>query len=223
MKVVGRILYAMLAVFAFWFALNYAQGRMQFLYFDKYGNEAITYENDAFFYGSGRDYRSDLTLFETEGNGYQISFYEAADVKESSDSIEVSTYVNAILKSDMPIEQNYYITFSNDNEELSLQFFQFQGLEISMLLNENNDAYGILSSLLVNGYDQFDLYDEDDNLLWTSTFEILGSQFILEDELITYYDAFGTLPLTELTDQHVYPKYTHSTKEFISVLYISLA
>jgi hypothetical protein len=223
MKVVGRILYAMLAVFAFWFTINYAQGRMTFLYFDKYGNEAITYENDAFFYGSGRDYRSDLVLYEVEDNGYRVAFYEVADVDESSDAIEVTSYINAVITNSTTLEQNYYMTFSNSSEELSLQFFQFQGLEIAMLLNENNDAYGVASSVLVNGYDQLVISDEDDNILISTSFEILESQLILEGKLTAYYDTFDELPLAELTDDHVFPRYTHSTKEFVSVLYIAIA
>lgn len=223
MKVIGRILYAMLAVFAFWFTFNYAQNRMSYLYFEDKGNEALTYENDAFFYGSARDYSSDEILLEIEEDGYRIAFYEVADVKENTNSIEVTTYIAALLTYDQGIDKNYNITFSNDDEQLTLQFYQFQSLDIAMMLNENNSEYGIDATLLLNGYTSLDLYNEEDTLVLSHDFTITDNQLIIEDEIISYYDQNEALPFDALIDNHIYPKYTHSVSDYLSVLYISIA
>lgn len=223
MKVIGRILYAMLAVFAFWFTFNYAQNRMSYLYFEDKGNEALTYENDAFFYGSARDYSSDEILLEIEEDGYRIAFYEVADVKENTNSIEVTTYIAALLTYDQGIDKNYNITFSNDDEQLTLQFYQFQSLDIAMMLNENNSEYGIDVETLLNGYETFDLYNEDDDIVLSHDFTVTNNQLVIEDEVTAYDNQNDELPFDELIDHHIYPKYIHSIEDYLSVLYISIA
>ena len=223
MRVIGRILYAMLAVFTFWFAFNYAQSRMAYLYFQDKGIEALTYDNDAFFYGSGRDYNSHEALANIEFSNIRITFYETADADDTQSDLIVDTYITAVLVSDTDIEDTYFISFKNGENTQTLKFFRFQTLNIAMLLNEHNNEYGVLSDVLVDQYTSVEIYSQDDELLHTESFELTNDMLKIEDAVTNYYDTNNELPFTELEDQDIYPMLSHSISDYMHVMYITIA
>ncbi len=224
MKIVGRVAYAILAVFVFWFAIDYARGRMEFRYFSDKGEEAITLGDDAFFYGGGRDYSNETILFEIDTNGYRIAIYEVADATLTDDALNVETYVYGLLFSDADLEDIYEISFVSSTSTIQTTFVLFQPyLNVGMMVNEDSNQYGILSSkLLAKNFDTIILSDETGKELANVDFSIQSSQFILEKELNTFYNDNQTLPLNQLTSIGIYPRFTHSLEPYMNILYLSL-
>lgn len=143
MRVLGRIGFALLAVFTFWFAIDYARGAMTIQYFENEGVTAVLENDDVFFYGSARDYNQRGSLFSIEKEGYTISFYEIADAKIMNDELTVQSYIYIILRSDEDLLDTYYLNLSNGTDELELEFYPFRTLNIRMALNEALSEFGV--------------------------------------------------------------------------------
>ena len=219
MKVFGRIAYALLAVFAFWFAVDYARGRMTIEYFENEGNEAILLNEDSFFFGSARDYNQKTALYEVKEQGYTLSLYEIADVNIVNQGIEIETYAYIILKRDQTLNEAYTLQFLNGNQVLEVEFLRFRTLNIMMGLNETMTEFGISKSLILSEpFDEIKLLDQSRNLIFQSTFELLASDFIIETQLTNYFEAHQGLPLTELTDQDIYPAFTHTLDDYLYIM-----
>ncbi len=225
MRVVGRIFFAILAVFAFWFTIDYARGRMSYLYFQDEGTKALAYSDDAFFYGSGRDYSYQTSLFTAEDSRFRIAFYETADttINEDTNELTVSPYINAVFIDRDGVDGYYRIVFSNEIDSLELSIIQFQVLDIAMLCNVGGTEYGINEiDLLNSNFTSFTIYDGNENLLWTQAFSITNDQLVIEDKLRDYYNTNEELPLDQLVSDQIYPKYTHTLEPYVHVMYISL-
>jgi hypothetical protein len=224
MRVLGRIGFALLAVFTFWFAIDYARGAMTIRYFENEGQTAVTENDDVFFYGSARDYNQRGALFAIEQEGYTVSFYEIADAKIANNTLTIDSYIYIILRSDEELLETYYLKLTNGTEELELEFYPFRTLNIRMALNEELNEFGIASSRIIEGeFNQISLLDQYKNTLFTETFSILETSLILEDELTTYYETYDKLPFTELEDMNIYPKITHDMGSYIHIMYMSVA
>src|SRR5690554_4823234 len=84
MKIVGRIVYAIVMVIFFLFTFNYAQELMTSLYFEDKGvpileEETIDY---TFFYGSVPDYYAVEPVFSIDQEGYEFRIFEIATTEE---------------------------------------------------------------------------------------------------------------------------------------------
>ncbi len=225
MKIVGRILYAMLAVFVFWFAIDYARGRMEFLYFSEKGQEALDLNDDAFFYGSGRDYHYQNELFSGTFESYTITLYEAADATIEEDVLNVETYIYGILHDTQELQDLYHVDFIADDSVLEVQVVKFREfLNIGMMTNDIGDQYGIAKEAMFTAdFHTLSISDANDNEFMNIPFELNESSFVLEDVLTNYYETNESLPVEELTDQAIYPRYVHTLEPYMHVLYISIA
>lgn len=223
MKLVGRILYALLAVFAFWFAIDYARGAMTIRYFENEGQTAVDEGDDVFFYGSAHDYNQRGSLFTTSTSGYTISMYEIADVKTNPE-FSVTSYLYIILRSEDTLDDIYYLNFIDEDASLELSFYPFRTLNIHMILNEDQNEYGILAEMIVEGqFTSIQLLDTYKNVVFEVPFAFDGSTLVLEDQITSYYETHEELPFTALTDHSIYPKITHDYSHYISIMYISIA
>ncbi len=223
MKIFGRIIYALLAVFTFWFVLDYARGSMTIQYFENEGAKAVELSDDIFFYGSARDYNQRTFLYETNNQGYEISIYEIADVSIINEGLLVDTYIYIMLKSDDIMSTTYYLRFSDGTNTIDLEFMKFRTLNIMMALNQDMTEFGVSKEVILeNEYTEILLLDQYKNTIFSDTFELVESDFIIEDKLTSYYDQNEILPLTELTDFDIYPAFTHEMDDYLSTLWISL-
>jgi hypothetical protein len=223
MKIFGRVVYALLAVFTFWFVLDYARGSMTIQYFENEGREAVELSDDVFFYGSARDYNQRNAIYETESLGYTISIYEIADARITSNDIIVDTYAYIMLKSEDVMTSAYYLRFSNGVDMIDVEFMNFRTLNIMMALNQEMTEFGVSKEIILEKeYTEILLLDEYKNTIFTKTFELNTSDFIIEDRLVSYYNQNNILPLTELTDFDIYPAFTHEMDQYMSTLWVSL-
>lgn len=223
MRVLGRIGFALLAVFTFWFAIDYARGAMTIRYFENKGNKAILENDDVFFYGSARDYNQRGSIFSISKEGYTVSFYEIADVKEAT-PLEVDTYIYMILRRNDTLQETYYLELSNGTDTLELEFYPFRTLNIRMALNEELSEFGVKDEVIVDkNFTTIKLLDQYKNTIFEDNFTLDEISLILEDQLSTYYALNEKLPFTELTDDNIYPKMTHDMGNYISIMYISVA
>ena len=223
MKIFGRIVYALLAVFTFWFVIDYARGSMTIQYFENEGAEAVELSDDLFFYGSARDYNQRTSLYESSNEGYTISIYEIADASIVSEELILDSYIYVMLKSDEIMSSTYYLRFSDGTNTIDFEFMKFRTLNIMMALNQEMTEFGVSKEVILeNEYTEILLLDQYKNTIFTDTFELVESDFIIEDRLTTFYDQNDILPLTELTDYDIYPAFTHEMDAYISTLWISL-
>jgi hypothetical protein len=223
MKIFGRVVYALLAVFTFWFVLDYARGSMTIQYFENEGAKAVELEDDIFFYGSARDYNHRNALHISNDQGYTISIYEIADASIKNNELDVDTYTYIMLKSDDLLGNLYYLRFTDGSNHLDIEFMRFRTLNIMMGLNQEKTEFGILKDvILANNYTHVLLLDQYKNTIFTDTFELATEDFIIEDRLITFYNENEFLPLTELTDFNIYPAFTHEMDAYMNTLWTSL-
>ena len=223
MKIFGRVVYALLAVFTFWFVLDYARGSMTIQYFENEGKEAVELSDDVFFYGSARDYNQRTAIYESENLGYKISIYEIADARITNNNIEVNSYAYIMLKSDNSMTTPYYLRFSNGVDTLDVEFMKFRTLNIMMALNQEMTEFGVAKEVILDKtYTEILLLDEYKNTIFTESFSVLESDFIIEGRLTSYYDQNEILPLTELVDFDIYPAFTHEMDQYMSTLWVSL-
>lgn len=222
MRVLGRIGFALLAVFAFWFAIDYARGAMTIRYFENEGSQAVLENDDVFFYGSARDYNQRGAIFSISKEGYTVSFYEIADVKEAT-PLEVETYIYMILRSDEELAETYYLELTNGTDDLELEFYPFRTLNIRMALNENLSEFGVKDEVIIGAnFNQIKLLDQYKNTIFEDTFNLNETSLILEEKLTSYYEIHEELPFTALSDENIYPKITHDMGNYISIMYISV-
>ncbi|MDO9629656.1 MAG: hypothetical protein Q7I99_07120 [Acholeplasmataceae bacterium] len=223
MRVFGRVVYALLAVFTFWFVLDYARGAMTINYFENEGAHAVEIHDDIFFYGSARDYNQRTALFETDSLGYTVSMYEIADANTRGQEIVVSSYIYIMLKSDDLMNQVFYLRFSNGTDQLDVEFMKFRTLNIMMGLNDLKTEFGIAKeTILEKNYNEIMLLDQYKNTIFTKSISLEESDFIIEGRVTSYYEQNDRLPLTELIDFDIYPAFTHEMDAYINILWISL-
>jgi len=219
MKVFGRVAYALLAVFAFWFAIDYARGNMTFEYFENEGNEAILLNDDSFFYGSARDYNQKSALYEVSQSGYTISIYEIADVRLINEQLDIQSYAYIILKSEQTLGSVYTMQLLQGTQVIEVEFLRFRTLNIMMGLNETMTEFGITKELILSEpFEQIRLLDHERNVIFTQIFELNDSDFIIEPLITTYYQTHDALPLTELVDQDIYPSFTHTLDDYLFIM-----
>lgn len=222
MRVLGRIGFALLAVFTFWFAIDYARGAMTLRYFENEGKIAVDENDDSFFYGSARDYNQKGALYTITEQGYTISFYEIADVDTKS-GLVVNPYIYIILRSDDRLDDTHYMKLIGGETDLELEFYPFRTLNIRMALNEELQEFGIKDEKIINkGYQELQLLDQYKNIVFEVPFEINEDQMILESKITSYYEVNNQLPFTALTSENVFPKITHEMDNYMHIMYISL-
>lgn len=222
MKLVGRILYALLAVFTFWFAMDYARGAMTLKYFENEGQTAVEEGDDVFFYGSAHDYNQRGAIDTINQSGFTISFYEIADVK-TSPAFEVTPYLYVILRSEDILQDTYYLTFIEGETSLELTFYPFRTLNIQMVLNQDHNEYGILAQTVIDGhYSTIQLLDTYKNVVLEAPLSFNESDLVLEDTITSYYEEHEELPFMALTDHSIYPRITHDYSHYISIMYVAI-
>lgn len=224
MRIFLRVVYALLATFTFLFAVDYARGRMAILYFENEGNIAINEQDDSFFYGSARDYNQRNALLEVNDQGYRVSFYEIADVKENENGLDIKSYLYIILNSENELDQRYYLEFKNGDEVLELEFLRFRTINIMMILNPELQEFGIPIELVLNSknYLEVNLLDQYKNIIVSTPFTIVESDLIISDKLNDFYNEFDKLPFNELIEENVYPKFTHDLEDYTYIMRNSL-
>lgn len=223
MRIFGRVVYALLAVFTFWFVLDYARGSMTIQYFENEGAQAVELEDDTFFYGSARDYNQRNALYESSDQGYTVSIYEIADASIKNNEINVDAYIYIMLKRDDLLGSLYYLRFTDGTNQLDIEFMRFRTLNIMMGLNQEKIEFGISKEVILeNNYTQVLLLDQYKNTIYTDTFELVAEDFTIEERLVAFYNDNEFLPLTELTDFNIYPAFTHEMDAYMSTLWISL-
>jgi len=223
MKIFGRVVYALLAVFTFWFVLDYARGSMTIQYFENEGAQAVELEDDIFFYGSARDYNQRNALYESSNQGYTVSIYEIADASIKNNDIQVDSYIYIMLKSNDLLSNLYYLRFTDGTNHLDIEFMRFRTLNIMMGLNQAKTEFGVSKEVILDKeYSEVLLLDQYKNTIFTDTFELLADDFVIEDHLVTFYNDNEFLPLTELTDFNIYPAFTHEMDAYLSTLWVSL-
>jgi hypothetical protein len=224
MRVLGRVVFAMLATFTFWFAIDYAQGAMASRYFEHEGNAALLAGEDVFFYGASRDFHQRGAIYSFENTTYTLSFYEVAEVVETDDSITVTSFTYIILRSSETMHGNYLVTLKAGLEKIDIVLYPFRSLNLRVGLNQEQTVFGIESSqLLEQNYNELTLFDPEGATLISDTIDVTQLNYILEEKMTEYYAQEGTLPFTELSTENIYPAISHDLSDYIHIMWISVA
>jgi hypothetical protein len=224
MRILGRVVFAMLATFTFWFAIDYAQGAMASRYFANEGSDALEAGEDIFFYGASRDYHQRGALLSVEASGYTLSFYEVASIVEEDDDITVTSWTYIMLRSDEDMVGNYLLSLYAGEEKLDILLFPFRSLNLRVGLNLEQTMFGIETSKLVEqDYTELILYDPEGGNILSETISMSDLDYILVEEIQAYHDQEGKLPFMELSDQNIYPAISHDLSNYTYIMWISVS
>jgi hypothetical protein len=224
MRILGRVVFAMLATFTFWFAIDYAQGAMATRYFEYEGNAALNAGEDVFFYGASRDYHQRGAIYSVENSVYTLSFYEVAEVVEKNDVMTVTSFTYIMLRSNQAMTGKYLVTLKDGVEKLDIVLHPFRSLNLRVGLNQEQTVFGIeTSQILERNYSELFLYDPEGANLLSDTINVTQFDYILEDAISDYYAQQGALPFTELSQENIYPAISHDLGDYIYIMWISVA
>lgn len=224
MRILGRVVFAMLATFTFWFAIDYAQGAMASRYFSNEGNIAIETGDDVFFYGASRDYHQKGAILSIEESGYTLSFYEVAEVIEDDGNITIISWTYIMLRSDQVMEDNYLVSLDAGTEKLDIVLFPFRSLNLRVGLNQEQTVFGIESTkLLEHNYSELVLTDAEGRNLIQKEISLSSALYMIPEKLTTYYSIEDKLPFMELSNDQIYPAISHDLSDYTYIMWISVS
>lgn len=227
MKILGRIVYALIAGIILLYVLNISESIITAKYFEKYGPTAALQKDDEFFYGGSGFHLKDPTI-QINKDGYEIKFYEVNRlfVHNKTNEKKVDEYLYILIYDNNNIinpnsDQEYFLSFYNQTEDsyydISIRRFRELDVFVAVYLDSNE-----MSSLLVKeafldqSLDEVSLIKESNDgriTLVTDSFHIEEADFVIKDILLNHYDVRENLG--------VYDKTIHSTQEFQSTYYLA--
>lgn len=241
MKILGRVLFALLCVILFIFTLNYSEQIRVSKYFEKYGTEALeeAKENPTsyrFFYGA-TGYHKNAPLYEVTNGEYTIYFYEVVTLEQNkAKEIRTNTYLYTIVTSKtkpLTKEKNQLllrfkdtsIEVENETYDKSYGDFsvvRFRNLELFVAVNEEIRIHISKDEFINKNFDLIELYFVDDdrkfeNLL-SEPITINEEDFTIEEKVREHYSNPDTLVYT----YNIFPKQVHIMKEYDYIFYISI-
>ena len=230
MKIVGRILYAMVMVILFWFMFDYAKSSMTNQYVDKYANEALE-QNPVdydFFVSTVPGYRKDHVLFEAENDEYRLTFHEIVTFEITDDDLIINEFVYMVahrLSGDfesgtkLQITTNQMIGGEAITFELTMAPFR-QIREIYTPVYDDETIYIPKAFITNTNFVSVEIIDKDQNVLLTE--ELTPLNFEIRNQLISVYQTENELPEDVLNNLGILAFKEHTVDEFMDTFWIAM-
>ncbi|MGI6360107.1 MAG: hypothetical protein ACOX02_03610 [Acholeplasmatales bacterium] len=240
MKILGRVLFALLCVILFIFTLNYSEQIRVSKYFEKYGTEALEEAKEdptayRFFYGT-TGYHKNAPLYTITNGEYTIYFYEVVTLEQNkSQEKRVNTYLYTIVTSKTkPLTKkgnqlllrfkDTSIEVENETYDKSYGDFsvvRFRNLDLFVAVNEEIRIHIVKDEFVNKNFDLVELYfvDEARNFdkLLSEPIMINEEDFTIAEKVLDYHNSPNTLVYT----YNIFPKQIHVMKEYDYIFYIS--
>ena len=241
MKILGRVLFALLCVILFIFTLNYSEQIRVSKYFEKYGVEALEQAKEdptsyRFFYGA-TGYHKNVPLYEVANDEYTIYFYEVVTLEQNkAKETRANTYLYTIVTSKtkpLAKEKNQLLLrFKDTSVEVENEAYdksygdfsvvRFRNLELFVAINEEIKIHISKEEFLNKNFDLVELYFVDDDrnfeLLLSKPIEIKEEDFTIAAIVLEHYNNPDELVYT----YNIFPKQVHVMKEYDYIFYIAL-
>lgn len=239
MKILGRVLFALLCVIVFIFALNYSEQIRTSFYFEKYGQAALekakTDEKQyQFFYGA-TGYHKNEPLYKVSSGDISMYFYEVVTLeKNKQGDIRDNTYIYTIIVSETtPLEKpknHLLLRFKDSSIEVDNPLYdesygdfsvvRFRNLPMFVAVNEAIKIHIDKDEFINKNFDLVELYfvDDDRNFetLLSEPITINESDFQMAEVVLELYEDHDTLVNTH----KIFPKQVHIMSEYDYIFYI---
>ena len=203
MRIVYRILFALLMVLLFWFSFNTANNILTERYIRERVEPNLRGDNPDFlyFYGSVPHYNHRVPLYSLETEQYRVKIFELLVTNDTGTDMDEYVYVLFQDKEIFETGQNYRIQIEN---ELEQYVFYPQGMIYDVLVMLNEEQVYIPKTYIENTMNKkWELVDGDDNVMLSFT-PTLQRNFQLKSELTEYVQEHGKLPVNDLNDSNIY-------------------
>lgn len=227
MKVLLRILYALVVALLFVFVQNYAHSVAADKYFQEEGLKAFVDSNPdkyRFFYGSTGYHKKEAT-YTIKQNDFTIQFFEINKVfKNKEGDVKVEEYYYIMI--DHPtfviphqFPQVHYLRFSNDDATESFRVVQFKRLPFSVVVN--NEEEGLIDALdLINkGFTKIELIEyyseENEIILAESNVEMLEEHLTIKNVVEDNYNNIDVL-----NENGIFTKLPIESSEYAYIYYL---
>lgn len=202
MKVVYRILFALLMVLLFWFSLNTANNIVTERYINENVMENLRGDEPdyLYFYGTVPSYNHRKPLYSYESETYNVRFFEILVSNDKGAKNEEYVYVLFHNKNTFELNKDYYIKI---NDQQDRYVFYPQGVIYDVLIMLDQEQIYIPKSYIESNLDKEWklMYDEEVLLSFTPS---LDRPFELKTKIETYVSNYGKLPKDELNSSNVY-------------------
>lgn len=228
MKILGRIVYALVAAIFLLYAINIAESIITSKYFEKYGPQAAKERDDEFFYG-GAGFHKKEPIISVEENGYYINFYEVNKlfIHNKTDEKLVEEYIYILIYDDYNTirpsnDEEYFISFYSpeDEQHYDVALRRFRELDVFVAVYlDSNEMSALLEkdAFLSRELTSISILHENalvKETLFTHPFEIKAEDFEIADVLLNHYE--------ERNNYGVYDKVQHDVVEFRPILYLTI-
>lgn len=228
MKILGRIVYALVAAIFLLYALNIAESIITAKYFEKYGPEAAENRDDEFFYG-GAGFHKKEPIIAIEASGFYIKFYEVNKlfIHNKTNEKRVEEYLYILIYDDNNVikpsnEEEYFISFYSPDDEqyydISIRRFRELDVFVAVYLDSNEMSALLAKDAFLNQeLTEISILHENviiKETLFTHPFEIKDEDFEIANVLLNHYEERNTYG--------VYDKIEHDVIEFRPVLYLTI-
>lgn len=233
MKIVGRIVYALVMVIFFLFTFNYAQDLMTSLYFEDNGTPLL--EEDVvdytFFYGSVPDYYATNPILSIDHDGYELRIFEVAKLVQLDADYTFEPYYYMTVHSkthDMNGPYQYVVRTSemdvqtNKNMEKVYSLVRFRQLNLFVGVNDLGEIYINPQFFLDNDIIEIEVKEDNQTVLKLDVSTIAFETHI-DQSLDLFYENEGRLPVNDdLTDEGIFQHYSHVMKDYVHVFVIAM-
>lgn len=234
MKIVGRIVYALVMVIFFLFTFNYAQDIMTSLYFEDNGSPLLEEEvvDYTFFYGSVPDYYATNPILSVDQGGYELRIFEVAKLVQSDANYAFEPYYYVTVHSKIHVMDGVYQYVvrtseidveTNKNIEKIYSIVRFRQLNLYVGVNDLAEIYIDPQFFLDNDIIQIEVKQENQTVLMLDVSSIIFDTHI-DRSLNIFYENEGRLPVNnDLVDEGIFQYYSHVMNDYVHVFVIAMA
>lgn len=233
MKIVARVVYALVMVIFFLFTLNYAQELMTSLYFEDHGvpileDETVDY---TFFYGSVPDYYKEEPMLSIDQNDYEFRIFEIAKLEQVNGQYSFDPFLYVTLHSKVHIMDNGYKLIIRSQEididtgkqkEVSYNLVQFRQLNLYVGVNDLGEIYLTPSFIVEHDIEEIEIVKENNVIL---TIDLTTHDFAtsIDLSLNQFYETENKLPENnDLSSEGIFQYHTHVMSDYVHVFVIAM-
>ena len=225
MKILGRVAFALVVAILYLWVLDYTNGLMTTLYFDKYGTQALieTTPDYFFFYSSIPDYHKSEPIYRYDDQNYAIRFYEVATVDETELGLEVGEYAYILIHDKTgTMAGNYTMVLTDDSQTdvASIEIVQFRSLDLYVGINAEFSVYINKSTLTTLPFARLSLLSSTEEVLLETTGSVESADFTIKQQLTDFFTENSTLPQLELQEAGVFRNNPHVMTEFEYIFWV---
>jgi hypothetical protein len=228
LKILGRFFYAIVVSVLFLWVLDYSNGLMTSLYFDKYGTAALAVDNPDyfFFYSAIPDFEKSEPVLAFDNADFALRVYEVATATETEGTLTVSEYVYILIHDkNGTLSGDYSLRLSTEGAEpetVVIGVVQFRTLPIYVAVNETGYVYIAKSTLTSLAFTRFALKDSAETVVFEGSGSIAADDFTIQAKLTEYFTANDALPGLELQADGIFPNNPHLVTEYQYIFWVAV-